>query len=267
MRKPLSNEHTRELQSAKYLLENPSVAARFSNSFASPIEKGMALLPAGASKTILTVAKNSLEAALNAALLTIGDEQQSAWNLTHKATAAISGAVGGAFGLPALAIELPVSTTIMLRSIADIARSEGENLSSNESKLACLEVFAFGGPTSDDDAAESGYFAIRTALAGAVSEAANYIASTEAAKEGGPALIRLVTQIAARFSIPVTEKAAAQAVPIIGAAGGALINTLFIDHFQDIARGHFVVRRLERIYGQKTVQATYETLPSRKNDS
>ncbi len=86
MPKPLSNEHTRELQSAKYLLENPSIAARFSNSIASPIEKGMALLPAGASKTILSVAKNSLEAALNAALLTIGDEQQSAWNLTHKAT-------------------------------------------------------------------------------------------------------------------------------------------------------------------------------------
>ena len=148
-------------------------------------------------------------------------------------------------------------------SIADIARSEGENLSSAESQLACLEVFALGGPTSDDDAAESGYFAIRTALAGAVSEAASYIASTEAAKEGGPALIRLVTQIAARFSIPVTEKAAAQAVPIIGAAGGALINTLFIDHFQDIARGHFVIRRLENIYGYKIVKSTYDTLPSR----
>ena len=267
MAKPLSNEHTAELQSAKYLLENPGLAARFSNLIASPIEKGMALLPAGARKMILTVAKSSLEAALKSALLTLGDKHQSAWNLTHKATAAISGATGGVFGLPALAIELPISTTIMLRSIADIARSEGENLRSNESQLACLEVFALGGPTSGDDAAESGYFGIRAALAGAVSEAAKYIASTGAASAGAPVLIRLVTKIAARFSIPVTQKAAAQAVPIIGAAGGALINTLFIDHFQDIARGHFVVRRLERIYGQKAVQATYEALPSGKNDS
>ena len=36
-----------------------------------------------------------------------------------------SGAIGGAFGLASVAVELPISTTIMLRSIADIARSEG----------------------------------------------------------------------------------------------------------------------------------------------
>jgi hypothetical protein len=44
--------------------------------------------------------------------------------LLHKALATAS---GGAFGLASLPIELPVSTIIMLRSIADIARSEGEN--------------------------------------------------------------------------------------------------------------------------------------------
>ncbi|MBW2614674.1 MAG: EcsC family protein, partial [Deltaproteobacteria bacterium] len=53
---------------------------------------------------------------------------------------------------------------------------------------------------------------------------------------------------------------AAQAVPIIGAAGGALINTIFIDHFQDMARGHFIVRRLERVYGTDEVQRQYEGL-------
>jgi hypothetical protein len=41
---------------------------------------------------------------------------------------ATTGGVGGLFGLPALAIELPISTTIMLRSIADIARSEDEDI-------------------------------------------------------------------------------------------------------------------------------------------
>lgn len=178
---------------------------------------------------------------------------------------AISGGIGGAFGLVALAVELPISTTIMLRSIADIARSEGEDLKSRESQLSCLEVFALGGPNKSDDAAESGYFGIRSALAAAVTDAAKFAASHGAVNEGAPALVRLITKIAARFSIPVTEKAAAQAVPIIGAAGGALINTLFIDHFQDIARGHFVVRRLERIYGESLVRKTYETLPATAN--
>ena len=37
-----------------------------------------------------------------------------------------SGAAGGAFGLATLPVELPVSTIIMLRSIAAIARNEGE---------------------------------------------------------------------------------------------------------------------------------------------
>jgi hypothetical protein len=262
MPQSISRGHISELQNAKFLLEKPSIAARFASSLAAPVEGGMKRLPKSASDTILNVATRSLESALDAALLTLGDTQQPAWLLTHKASVAISGAAGGAFGLPALAIELPISTTIILRSIADIARSEGEKLSSREPQLACLEVFALGGTASDDDAAETGYFGIRAALAGAVSEATKHFATHGAATKGSPALVRLISQIAARFSIPVTEKAAAQAVPLIGAAGGALINTLFIDHFQNIARGHFVVRRLERLYGADLVRSTYASLPS-----
>nr|WP_082708955.1 EcsC family protein [Marinobacterium profundum] len=252
--------HIDELKNAKHLLENPGIAARLSNSLATPIDRAIKLLPSTAHKTIMAAVTKSLETALRTALFTLGDGPQPASNLTHRATAALSGAAGGAFGLAALAIELPVSTTIMLRSIADIARGEGEDLKREESRLACLEVFALGGGSDKDDAAESGYFGIRAALASAVTEAVSHVASKGVVKDGAPALVRLITQIAARFSIPVTQKAAAQAVPIIGAAGGALINTLFIGHFQDIARGHFTVRRLERIYGAERVQALYDSL-------
>ncbi len=258
----LDARHIEELKSARQLLENPGIAARFSNSLATPIDRAMKLLPPAANKTILAAVTKSLEAALRTALFTLGDGQQQASNRTHKVTAALSGAAGGALGLAALAIELPISTTIMLRSIADIARGEGENLALEASRLACLEVFALGGASDKDDAAESGYFGIRAALASAITEAASYAASKGAVKEGAPALVRLITQIGARFSIPVTQKAAAQAIPLIGAAGGALINTLFIGHFQDVARGHFIVRRLERIYGAERVQAVYEGLSS-----
>jgi hypothetical protein len=80
------------------------------------------------------------------------------------------------------------------------------------------------------------------------------------AKEGAPALIRLITLIAERYSVNVTEKAAAQMVPLIGAVGGATINTIFIDHFQSVARGHFAVRRLERKYGEAAVREKYREL-------
>jgi len=93
-----------------------------------------------------------------------------------------------------------------------------------------------------------------------VAEAAAHLAEFGLEREGAPILVRLIVTIAERYSIPVSTKAAAQLVPAIGAAGGALINTLFIDHFQDIARGHFTVRRLEKTYGAARVTAQYREL-------
>ena len=78
---------------------------------------------------------------------------------------------------------------------------------------------------------------------------------------GVPAMVRFVSQVAVRFGVPVSEKVIAQSLPVVGAAGGAILNTLFIDHFQDMARGHFIVRRLERTYGRETVRVAYLQLP------
>ena len=259
----ISSDDLADLRYAKILLENPSLAARIANTVGTPIEKGLEYLPQRATEIISTATQKALETALDFAVSTMDDRHQDSANWVHKTIVAATGAAGGAFGLPALAIELPVSTTIMLRSIADIARSEGERIKSPEAKLACLEVFALGGRARGDDAAESGYFAVRAALAKALSEAADYLAERGMVQEAGPPLIRFITQVAARFGIPVSEKAIAQSLPIVGAAGGALINTLFIDHFQDVGRGHFIVRRLERTYGPDLVKKEYLKLPAR----
>jgi hypothetical protein len=144
--------------------------------------------------------------------------------------------------------------------VADIARSEGEDFSDPETALACLQVFALGGRADTDDFTESTYFAVRGALAKTVSEATRYIAERGLLEEGGPIVVRLAAQIASRFGIVVSQKAAAQAVPIIGALGGAVVNTAFMTHFQSIAQAHFSVRRLERQYGKLAVQAAYERI-------
>jgi hypothetical protein len=161
-------------------------------------------------------------------------------------------------GIAGLPLELPVSTTLMLRSILDIARSEGLDVRDPAIQLECLIVFALGDTRQPDNLAEAGYLAIRTALARTVSEAAQYLARRGLVSEGAPVLVRLLTQIASRFSATVTEKVAAQAVPVLGATGGALINALFLDHFQTKARGHFIVKRLEQTYGWPAVRAAYE---------
>jgi hypothetical protein len=86
---------------------------------------------------------------------------------------------------------------------------------------------------------------------------AEYIAARGVSRETAPPLLRFVAQIASRFGVTVSEKAVAQSVPVIGAAGGALVNTVFIGHFQDVGRGHFIVRRLERSYGPELVRREY----------
>ena len=261
----LSKADLSDLRRAKALLENPSLAARASAMLGSPIERGLSMLPARFQTNIHQASEAALMRALDVAVKSLGGAPKGVANTTaknrlHKIAAAASGAVGGVFGLAALAIELPISTTIMLRSIADIAKSEGENIQYIDTKLACLTVFALGGRSRKDDATESGYFAARVAMAGAVTEAPKYLAEKGFTKAGAPALVRLVSLISSRFGIVVGEKAAMQAVPIIGAASGALINTLFIEHFQNMARGHFVVRRLEKIYGAEPVKLAYLSL-------
>jgi EcsC family protein len=261
---PLTKQDLDDLKRAKTLLEHPGIAAKLSSVVGSPVEKGMRMLPARWQKTVHKATEAALMKALDVAVASLGRMaalQQPSRDRMHKMAVAASGAAGGALGLVALTWELPVSTTLMLRSIADIAAAEGENPRQIETKLACLMVFALGSTRNDsDNAAESGYFAARAALASAVSEAAKYLAEKGVSKGGAPAVVRLISLIASRFGIVVSEKAAAQAVPIIGAAGGALINTIFIGHYQDMARGHFIVRRLEKIHGLEPVRRAYDRL-------
>jgi hypothetical protein len=177
----------------------------------------------------------------------------------HKLMGACTGAMGGFFGLPAMMLELPVTTVVMLRSIAEIAHSEGEDLSAVETRLACLEVFALGGRSEEDDAADTGYYGIRLALAMPVASALRHLAAA-GVSDNAPALLQLVAAISARFGVALTNKAAAQIVPLIGAGGAAMINVIFLDHFQSIAHGHFTIRRLERAYGAEIIRREYGRL-------
>lgn len=261
---PLSNSDIADLTYAKTLLENPGLAARMTGLIGTPIEKSMDFLPSKWSAVLQKSTMTALRSALRFAVFTMGRKMKpKAANRFHKGLAATCGGVGGAFGLPALVAEIPLSTVVMLRSIADIARSEGEMVRDTRVRLACLEVFALSGRTGADDAADTGYFAVRAALAQSISEAAKYIAEKGVADKGAPALVRLIAQIAARFNVAISQKVAAQTIPLIGAAGGLLINMIFIDHFQKMARGHFIIRRLERKYEKIVIREAYDALDIR----
>ncbi|HYX26357.1 MAG TPA: EcsC family protein [Thermoanaerobaculia bacterium] len=260
---PLSDADLRQLQQARDLLENPGLAARMLAALGRPVELSLVRMPAGLQRRVHAVVQSSTEKALNVAIRSLRTDKppgSKAHDRRHKIFTAASGAVGGAFGLAGLAVELPISTTAMLRSIADIARSQGEDLRSPEARLSCLQVFALGGPSPADDSGETGYYAIRLALSATIKELAQVLTERGGVREGTPALVRFVTALAARYGVTVSEKVAAQAVPVLGAVGGAAINVLFIDHYQDMARGHFTVRRLERTHGAAEVRKAYRAL-------
>ncbi|BBA35900.1 uncharacterized protein sS8_3968 [Methylocaldum marinum] len=258
----LSREDFLSLKRAYQNLEQPSLAIRLADSIGTPIETGFKLLPVFWRKRLQRCTEHAIWKALGTAVASLENKPGTASSdMCHKLMGIATGAVGGFLGGPALLVELPFTTTIMLRSIADIARSEGENLDDIRTRLACLEVFALGGRSNRDDAADAGYYGVRMALAMSVSAASSHIARNGlAGRAGAPLLVDFVLMVSSRFGITVSEKIAAEIIPVVGAVGGALINTVFIQHFQDMARSHFTVRRLERKYGASVVQAEYHRL-------
>nr|WP_178125006.1 MULTISPECIES: EcsC family protein [unclassified Pseudomonas] len=258
------------------MLESPSLTARLSGLLGSPIESAVRALPGSVAKKINGAVAAALHTSADAALWSLENHpKKQASTLLHKVYAATSGAVGGAFGFAALFVELPISTTIMMRSVADVARSEGFDLNDFATKQACIEVFAMGGNSQADDATETGYYITRSFTTQAMQQLSKELAAI-AAKQGskvasklspgmaGKWLAVLIEKVAARYGVTISSKFAAQAVPVIGAFTGAAINALFTDFYQDMARGHFTVKRLEEQYGYEQIKSEYARIISNK---
>jgi hypothetical protein len=271
------------VQQAVAYLERPSFLMRVANLLGKPIEGLSHVLPSTVRNAAGDVVDFALRQALEAALVTLrkpGANQlsgeielerleQDRWQrIKHNMAAGLTGALAGSFGVSALAIELPVTTTIMMRDIAGVALSCGEDPTDDAVKLQCLAVFSIGGMEQEGrrkSALDSSYYAARVALTNVLREASVYAARVSAEQlardlstGASPALVRLVAEVAKRFNVVVSQKLMAQAVPAIGAAGGALVNVAFNAHFDRVARYHFGIRALERKYGLETVQAAYQ---------
>ncbi|WP_213780326.1 EcsC family protein [Caballeronia sp. dw_276] len=265
---PLSPEDLATLRRAKEALESPSLTMKLASVVGSPIEKLMARMPNIAQEKIDDATQAALKKCLQLALRTLTKSSvdgvllppEKPHNLMHKLAVATTGAAGGAFGMFALPVELPVTTTLMFRSICDIARSEGEDIHLIDTQLQCMMVLGMGGPSSSDDNADIGYFIVRGTLAQSVSKATSEIAAKGLSGHGSTALLKFLQTVASRFSVQVSEQVAAKSIPAIGAVLGAMVNTVFIDHFQQMAHGHFTVRRLERQYGQLAVERAFQTI-------
>lgn len=271
----ITPEDLQAIRQAKMDMEQLGWAIRSINKVGNTMEAGFKFIPAKA----LTVLQKSTEKALmgivKANLLTIDKEAtfRTPSKNTYKAIVTGSGAVSGFFGsatgigTAVFASEIALTTKFIMRTIMDIARSEGEDVYSLEVQMACLEVFALGGASNDDDGTETSYYATRMALSSSLKKVtASSIKATldtlvkTSGKLGSNAISNFISKIATRLSVIFSEKILAQAVPVIGAAGGGTLNYIFIDHFQKMASAHFKMRRLERRYGQGIVKQAYEAV-------
>lgn len=152
-------------------------------------------------------------------------------NAAHRLAAAASGVASGFVGLPGVLFDIPFTTTTILRSIAEVARDSGEDVTAEATKRACLEVLAFGGPSAVDDETEIGYWATRIGM--------NHLTVN-----------LLIKAAAGRFGLVLSDKILAQAVPLAGAVAGGALNYAFTEYYQDMARVSFCLRALDRRSGQ-----------------
>jgi hypothetical protein len=258
----LPPQHQKVLQRAFFLLERQNFAGRLAEYAGQPVDRLLHMMPKSASAGLNRAIEAAVVRSLNLAISSIElrSKHRPAVGLSS-VLAGINGGISGFFGLAALPIELPLTTTLMLRSIADIARHHGEDLSRLEARLACLEVFALGAGGTQKRM-DIGYYASRALLSKLASQASAYLIERNAASASAPVVNSLISELASRFSVIVSERFAASALPILGAVGGATINMIFMHHFQRVAQAHFSLRRLERHYGQPLIRHHYERLSS-----
>jgi hypothetical protein len=246
-------------------LERESFVSRMTELSGEPVTQVLRRLPSVVTRSINFAVRRALHQALDLGLYKLDSNLPSPGNAGFKIISMVTGGISGFFGLGTLAVELPITTALMLRSIASIARKNGEDPNHAATKLACIEVLALGPSDKISRAgpsAESSYYAVRAFLARTVSQAAEVLAERGVAQTSAPIIVDLITAVGSRFGLVVSEKVAAGAVPVVGAVGAAAVNLAFMDHFQKLAQAHFAVRRLERQYGQQEVMRLYQAYAS-----
>jgi hypothetical protein len=258
----LPAELRRELLRAINQVEREHFLSRVAQATGTPIDFVIKYMPRSVNRRLLEMIRNAMLQCLDVAVnsLDADHDVHPSPEWMGRLLTGLSGGIGGFFGIPALPFELPITTTLMLRSIAEIARGEGEDLQRLESRLACLEVFALGGGRGEKNTLNLQYFAVRSVLLKLTQEVGRYMIERGAINASAPAIARFLGEIISRFGFAVSDRFASALVPVVGALGGAAVNVIFTDHFQRVARGHFTIRRLEREHGADLIRRHYESL-------
>lgn len=145
--------------------------------------------------------------------------------MRHRLAAGAAGALGGLGGLPTALAELPLTVTLILNTIQEVAVEHGFDPAEEAVRREVLRVFASGTPLAEDDGVNTAFLGARLTLT-------------------GPALQRMIALVVPRIAASLGPKLLAQSVPVLGAMAGAGINLTFATYYRELAHVRFGLLRL-----------------------
>lgn len=215
------------------------VLMKLVNFVGSKAENALEALPDGIKNAIEGTTETALQKCYDtASSISKSSRLPNTGMWANKAVATFSGALGGLGGLPSTLIELPVTVTTIFTAIQKVAAQNGFDSEDPAVKLECIAVLGSGGPLTEDDAIELSFFSSRIAINGTLVQA-------------------VIARYAPSLALVLTEKLAAQAIPVLGAVTGAALNYTFITYFEEMAQVRFRLLKLSSLYGPDRVSEIF----------
>jgi hypothetical protein len=106
----MNESDLKRLEEAAKLLENPRWIAKITNMIGMPIDWAIKNLPKGAGSIITQATEKAITKALVIAVSTMDQKYRGKpFKWSHRFAVVTAGGAGGFFGLPGLAVELPLT--------------------------------------------------------------------------------------------------------------------------------------------------------------
>ena len=171
-------------------------------------------------------------------------------------TTLAEGVPGAQLVIPSLMLmDITSSMTLLSRHTCRIATTYGYSSQNPENLPHLVAAMA---PYSDDT--EEGYLALKTAVVTSIRESSQFMARTagvlldrQVLEREAPQMIRLITYVADRLGIVVTQKELGALVPIAGAVLNSSLNIAFQQVGHQTAKDYFRRLILEDRYGEELI--------------
>src|SRR6266700_260026 len=176
--------------------------------------------------------------------------------LLGSATTLAEGIPGAQLVIPSLILtDVTSSMTLLSRHTCRIATAYGYSSKKPENLPHLMAAMAPQSDTSDE-----GYLALKTAVVTSIRESGQFMARTagglldrQLLEREAPQMIRLITYVADRLGVVMTQKELGVLVPIAGAVLNSSINVAFQQVGHNTAKDYFRRVILEDRYGEELV--------------